>query len=83
MLFNTTGNPGMATGGSGDVLTGLCLSLLGQGLSAWQAAYTAVYLHGLAGDYAALRCTEHAMTASEIIAALPEAYRQLQRSNPS
>ena len=79
MLFNTTGNPGMATGGSGDVLTGLCLSLLGQGLSAWQAAYTAVYLHGLAGDYAALRCTEQSMAASDIIAALPEAFRQLQQ----
>lgn len=79
MLFNTTGNPGMATGGSGDVLTGLCLSLLGQGLSVWQAAYTAVYLHGLAGDYAALRCTEQSMAASDIIAALPEAFRQLQQ----
>ena len=77
LLFNTTGNPGMATGGSGDVLAGICLSLLGQGLPAWQAACTAVYLHGLAGDYAALHCTEHAMTAADIIASLPDAFRQI------
>ena len=83
LLFNTTGNPGMATGGSGDVLTGLCLSLLGQGLPAWQAACTAVYLHGLAGDYAALRETERGLTASDLITALPDAFRQLQEASGS
>lgn len=83
LLFNTTGNPGMATGGSGDVLTGLCLSLLGQGLPAWQTACTAVYLHGLAGDYAALRETERGLTASDLITALPDAFRQLQEASGS
>lgn len=51
-LFNTTGNPGMATAGSGDVLTGMLLGLLAQGIAPYQAAVTAVYLHGQAGDRA-------------------------------
>ncbi|MCK7536166.1 MAG: hypothetical protein MZV63_36855 [Marinilabiliales bacterium] len=53
--FNSTGNPGMATGGSGDVLTGMILSLLAQGYEPVNAAITGVFLHGLAGDIAAER----------------------------
>lgn len=74
---NTTGNPGMATGGSGDVLAGMLLSLLGQGFPAAQAAYAAVYLHGLAGDLAAQRLGEYAMTPADLLDALPEAIRQI------
>lgn len=74
---NTTGNPGMATGGSGDVLAGILLSLLGQGFPAERAAYAAVYLHGLAGDLAAQRLGEYAMTPADLLDALPEAIRQI------
>src|SRR5690606_7051463 len=51
--FNTTGNPGMATGGMGDVLTGVIAGLLAQGMTAWEAARLGTHLHGLAGDLAA------------------------------
>ena len=63
---NETGNPGMATGGSGDVLTGVILGLLGQGLAAWEAAVLGVYLHGLAGDLARDRVGEASLVASDI-----------------
>jgi len=55
VLFNPTGNPGMATGGTGDVLAGMIGSFIGQGVGPWEAAGLAVYLHGLAGDRAAIR----------------------------
>jgi len=74
--FNTTGNPGMATGGSGDVLTGLIAALGAQGLEPFSAAQLAVYLHGLAGDLAAAELTEEAMIASDLIDYLPRAFRQ-------
>ncbi len=67
---NTTGNPGMSTAGSGDVLTGVLTSLLGQGLSAWDAAKLGVWMHGRAGDIAKEKKGEAAMTAMEIIDAL-------------
>lgn len=76
-FFNSTGNPGMARGGSGDVLTGLLAGLLAQGLAPEQAALLGVYLHGLAGDLAAHALTEYAMQAGDIIAHLPDAFRQL------
>jgi len=72
---NATGNPGMATGGSGDVLTGVIAALLGQGLAPWEAARLGVYLHGSAGDFAARQLTQHGMIARDLIRFLPEALR--------
>lgn len=77
-FLNTTGNSGMATGGSGDVLTGILTSLLGQQLPAFEAAVIAAHVHGLAGDAAAARFTPRAMIASDLIACLPDAWRSLQ-----
>ncbi len=65
--FNLNGNPGMATGGSGDVLAGIIVSLLSQGFAPEKAAEYAVYLHGEAGDKAALKHTEKGLLASDII----------------
>lgn len=78
VLFNSTGNPGMATGGSGDVLSGIILALLAQGLSPVEAACTAVFLHGLAGDLAAEEKSETALIASDLAEFLPQAFRMLQ-----
>jgi len=72
-----TGNPGMATGGTGDVLTGLISGLLAKGVSAGLAAKAAVYLHGLAGDLAAEAVGQEAMVASDLMTQIPEAIRQL------
>lgn len=66
-FFNTTGNPGMATGGSGDVLTGLITGLLAQGMTAMEAALAGVYLHGLAGDLGAEKSSEEALIAGDIL----------------
>lgn len=71
LMVNSTGNSGMATGGSGDVLAGIIGSLLAQGAEPYAAACLGVYLHGLAGDEAAAKLGEHAMIASDIIDALP------------
>jgi NAD(P)H-hydrate epimerase len=75
---NPTGNPGMATAGSGDVLTGVVTALLGQGLAPFEAACLAVYVHGLAGDLAAEMVGQVGMLASDIINYLPQAFRQLE-----
>ena len=77
LFMNTSGNPGMATGGSGDVLAGLIASWLAQGLADWQAAAFAVYLHGLAGDLAAQAKSQYAMTALDIVQYLPAAYNYI------
>lgn len=75
--FNPTGNPGMATGGSGDVLTGILTSLLAQGYTPKDACLVGTYVHGLAGDIAAEKAGEISMNASDIIEALPEAWKRL------
>lgn len=75
--LNTTGNPGMASGGSGDVLTGLAGALLAQGLEAATAADLAVHLHGLAGDLAAAELGGVAVPASELVERLPAAMARL------
>ncbi len=71
VFFNTTGNPGMATGGSGDALTGVLLALLAQGVPATDAARLGVFVHGAAGDIAASRVGETSLIASDITDALP------------
>jgi NAD(P)H-hydrate epimerase len=77
--FNPTGNPGMATAGSGDVLTGIILSLLGQGIAALDAARAGAYIHGLAGDMAMEEEGEAALTASDIIRYLGKAISSIQK----
>lgn len=72
---NHTGNPGMATGGSGDVLTGVITALLCQGLSPFDAARLGVHVHGLAGDFAAAEFGQVSMIASDLIEYLPRAFR--------
>lgn len=75
--LNRTGNPGMATGGSGDVLTGVVLALLCQGLEPLDAALLAAHAHGLAGDLAAAKLGRVGLTASDIAEHLPPAWRQI------
>lgn len=77
-FLNTTGNPGMATAGSGDVLTGVIAAFLGQGLNPIDAALLGVYLHGLSGDIAASKRGMHSLTASDIIEHMPDAFLSLQ-----
>ena len=69
--INMTGNNGMATGGSGDVLTGIIAGLLAQGLSSPKASELGVYIHGLAGDLGKEKYGEYALMASDIIDMLP------------
>jgi NAD(P)H-hydrate epimerase len=74
---NTTGNPGMARGGSGDVLTGLIAALACQGMAVYEAARLGVYLHGLAGDLAAAELGQVSMIASDLVRFLPPAFASL------
>jgi len=74
LFFNSTGNPGMATAGSGDVLTGMILSLLSRGYSPEKAAVIGVYLHGLAGDIAAAKSGQESIIASDIIENIGNAF---------
>jgi NAD(P)H-hydrate epimerase len=80
VYFNSTGNPGMATGGSGDVLTGIILSFLAQGYRAEDAAITGVYLHGLAGDIASEELCQESIIASDIIKSIGKAFNKLRLS---
>lgn len=77
VFFNSTGNPGMATAGSGDVLTGMILSLLAQRYTPEEAAVFGVYLHGLAGDFAAEASSQEAMIASDITENIGKAFKTL------
>ncbi|HKB04766.1 MAG TPA: NAD(P)H-hydrate dehydratase [Gemmataceae bacterium] len=73
---NATGNPGMATGGTGDVLTGLIGALIGQGLAPFEAAVLGVWAHGRAGDLAAAQVGQTALIATDLLAHLPAALRE-------
>ena len=81
-FFNSTGNPGMATGGSGDVLTGIVLALLSQGYQPADAALLGTYIHGLAGDLAANENGQQAMIASDIIDNLGKAFLKFENYDP-
>ena len=71
---NATGNPGMASGGTGDVLTGVIAGLMAQGLAGFEGSVLGVYLHGLAGDLAARVCGLHSLTATDVLDMLPGAF---------
>ncbi|MGA2093902.1 MAG: NAD(P)H-hydrate dehydratase [Sedimentisphaerales bacterium] len=77
VYINKTGNPGMATGGTGDVLTGIITALVGQGLSNLDAAVLGVYVHGLAGDIAAKKTGQISLIATDVIDSLGEAFRKI------
>jgi NAD(P)H-hydrate epimerase len=81
--MNLCGNPGMATGGSGDVLSGVIGALWGQGLDAWAAARLGVWLHATAGDLAAWRGGEQPLIARDLIDALGPAAALLDAGPPS
>jgi NAD(P)H-hydrate epimerase len=78
---NTTGNPGMSTGGTGDILTGMVAGMLAQHpKDALLAVCAAVHLHGLAGDVMREAVGEHSMVATDLLTGLPEAFRRAQQS---
>jgi NAD(P)H-hydrate epimerase len=76
LYLNETGNAGMATGGTGDVLTGVIAALIGQRLEPFEAAILGVYLHGLAGDFASEELGRWSMTAMDLVEYLPEAFSE-------
>ncbi len=77
VYFNSTGNPGLATGGTGDVLTGILAGMLGQGYEPFDAAVLGVFLHGLSADLAARELGQEAIIASDLIDFLPKAYQKI------
>jgi hydroxyethylthiazole kinase-like uncharacterized protein yjeF len=78
---NTTGNPGMATGGTGDILTGMVAGMMAQhSTNAFPAVLAAVHLHGLAGDVMRERMGEHSLVATDLLQGLPEAFRRTQEA---
>ncbi|GAB4264276.1 NAD(P)H-hydrate dehydratase [Thermincola ferriacetica] len=78
LFVNSTGNPGMATGGSGDVLTGVIAGLIGQGLAPVRAAAAGVFIHGYAGDLGALEKGQAGLLAGDILNLLPKVFRELE-----
>jgi NAD(P)H-hydrate epimerase len=78
-FVNSTGNAGMASGGTGDVLTGIVAALLGRGLTAWDAARFGVYAHGFAGDLAAAQKGRSGLVASDLLEFLPAALKKILR----
>jgi NAD(P)H-hydrate epimerase len=77
VIFNSTGNAGMATAGSGDVLTGIITGLLARGYKQQEACLIGMYLHGLAGDIAVRELGEESLIASDLIQYLPQAFKKL------
>ena len=77
VFVNPTGNPGMATGGTGDVLTGTIAALIGQRLGPFEAAVLGTYVHGLSGDLAAKQFGEVGLIATDVLDFLPQAFRKL------
>lgn len=77
VIFNGTGNPGMATAGSGDVLTGIITALLAQGYTPFESSFAGMYLHGCAGDLASDQLGEDSLIAGDIIRFLPDAFRKI------
>ena len=77
--FNSTGNPGMGTGGTGDVLTGILAAMLAQKYSPEEAAVAGVFLHGLAGDLAQAECGMESLIASDLVTHLPGAFMKTLR----
>ena len=79
LAVNTTGNSGMAKGGSGDILSGMVVSLLGQGMEPFDACCAAVYCHGRAGDMAAAELGEHGMSPADLLSRLPYAFKETEQ----
>lgn len=82
IIHNHTGNPGMATAGSGDVLSGIIAALVGQKIPTMEAAQIAVWAHGMAGDLAAESLTQLSVTANDLIDFLPRAWHKIQSERP-
>ena len=81
IYFNETGNPGMATGGAGDVLTGIIAALAAQGYEPFEASKIGVYVHGLAGDICEAEIGQVGMTAIDILDKVPKAFKTIQEKN--
>ena len=81
IYFNETGNPGMATGGAGDVLTGIIAALAAQGYEPFEASKIGVYVHGLAGDICEAEIGQIGMTAIDILDKVPKAFKTRQEKN--
>ena len=79
LMENPTGNPGMATGGSGDVLAGMIGALVAQGMTPYDAAVCGAYLHGTAGDRVAARLSQHSLLPSDVIEELPDLFLQFEK----
>jgi NAD(P)H-hydrate epimerase len=77
--INTSGNPGMATAGTGDVLTGMIAAFLAQKVDPLEASVLGVYMHGLTGDAVAEKRGQHSLVASDIIKAIPSVFKSLKQ----